>query len=56
MTNEYEIIRIQQEYESLIRGLEDIIRMQKQTIRNLSVCSIIIFIAWLTLLFKILFR
>lgn len=52
MNKEYEIIRIQLEYESLIRDLENIIRMQKITIRNLSVCSIIIFIAWLTLLVK----
>lgn len=56
MNNEYEIIRIQQEYESLIRILEDIIRKQKTTIRNLSVCCSIIFIAWLTLLVKFLFR
>lgn len=56
MNNEYEIIKIQQEYESLIRCLEDIIRMKKTTIRNLSVCCIIIFIAWLTLLVKLLVK
>ena len=52
MNNEYEIIRIQLEYESIIRRLEDIIRMQKTTIRNLYVCCSIIFIAWIILLFK----
>lgn len=56
MNNEYEIIRIEQEYESLISCLEDIIRKQKTTIRNLSMCCSIIFIAWIILLVKFLFR
>ena len=56
MNKEHEIIRIQLEYESLISGLEDIIRMQKTTIRNLFMCCGVIFIAWITLLVKFLFR
>ena len=52
MNKEYEIIRIQLEYESQIRCLEDIIRMQKATIRNLFMCCGVIFIAWIILLVK----
>jgi len=44
------------EYEFLIRLLEDIIRKQRTTIRNLSVSWGIMFIAWLTLLVVFLFR
>lgn len=56
MNDKYEIIRIQLEYESLIMRLESIIRMQKTTIRNLFMCCGVIFIAWIILLVKFLFR